>query len=84
MKSCQAPWKVKIATVARAGLVSGRTMLHQMRVSLAPSIRAASDSSMGMLRMNWRSKKIRKAFPKKDRIHSGIMVPSIFRSLKIR
>ena len=60
-KSSHAPWKVKIALAARAGVHSGSTTLQKIRNSLAPSIRAASSSSSGMDSMYWRSRKMPKA-----------------------
>ena len=57
-KSSQAPWKVKIALAASAGLHSGSTTLQKIRNSLAPSMRAASSRSSGIDSMYWRSRKI--------------------------
>ena len=43
---------VKIALVIRAGLISGRMIEKKIRRCPAPSMRAASSMSRGMLRMN--------------------------------
>ena len=43
--------------------------------SPAPSTRAASDSSSGIVRKNWRSRKIENASPKKLGTISGLSVP---------
>ena len=45
-------------TLAMAGLLSGRMMRHQMAKSEAPSMRAASSSSMGMVLIYWRMRKM--------------------------
>jgi hypothetical protein len=53
--------KVKTASTATAGRAMGRTIELRMRSRLAPSTRAASSSSLGMLRKNCRSRKVPKA-----------------------
>ena len=45
-----------------------------MRSRLAPSIRAASSNSIGIVRKNWRSKKMKKASPKKEGTINGSRV----------
>jgi hypothetical protein len=50
-------------------------MRQKMASSLQPSMRAASDSSLGMVRKNWRSKKMLKAPPKNAGTHNGSSVP---------
>lgn len=47
----------KIATTASAGRHSGSMIRVKMRQSPAPSIRAASMSSSGIVSMYWRSRK---------------------------
>ena len=53
--------KAKTARVASAGPDSGRMIRQKHPQRLAPSIRAASSSSNGMPRKNWRSRKTPKA-----------------------
>ena len=50
------------ASVESAGTDSGSTILTRAPIRLQPSIRAASSSSMGRVRKNWRSMKMPKAF----------------------
>ena len=50
--------KVKMAAVASDGRMTGITTCHQMRSSLAPSIRAASSRSLGTVLKACRSRKI--------------------------
>ena len=58
VKSFQANMKLKIATVAIAGFESGMMIVHQIRKRPAPSISAASSSSIGNVRKNCRSMKM--------------------------
>ena len=53
-------WSTKetTASVASAGLESGRTTRRKIVHSPAPSSRAASSSSRGIVRKNWRNRKI--------------------------
>lgn len=64
-KSFQAPLKEKMATVIKPGFVNGTMICHQICKWPAPSRIAASISSSGMANMNWRSKKMKKALPRK-------------------
>ena len=48
---------------------------QKMPHSLQPSIRAASLSSSGMVRKNWRMRKMLNALPKNAGTHSGLSVP---------
>ena len=57
--------KVKIATVTSAGFISGKMIRTKMPYTDAPSIFAASSRSRGMPRMNWTSRKTKKAPPPK-------------------
>ena len=57
-KSFHAAWKVKMATVASAGMESGRITRHRICSVLAPSMMAASSKSGGMVRKNCRSRKM--------------------------
>jgi hypothetical protein len=57
-RSFHAPSRVKIASVARAGLASGSTIRQKTPNVLHPSIRAASSSSRGSDRKNWRIRKM--------------------------
>ena len=43
----------KIELVTRAGFISGSMIERKIRTCPAPSMRAASSSSRGRLRMNW-------------------------------
>ena len=63
--------KVKIVSVATAGMQSGMTMRPKIISSLAPSIRAASISSLGIVRMNWRIRKMPKAETMNGKIRAG-------------
>ena len=47
-----------IASVASAGNESGKTILNRIPSREVPSIRAASSSSIGSVRKNWRNMKI--------------------------
>lgn len=58
MKSFHEPMKVKMVKVTSTGLSIGSTIWKKMRISLAPSMRAASISSSGMLRAYWRTRKM--------------------------
>jgi hypothetical protein len=51
-KAFQLPMKLKIASVASAGLTRGITILMNMPNSETPSILAASSRSSGMVDMN--------------------------------
>ena len=51
------------ATAAMAGLASRTTTVVRIRTSPQPSTRAASRYSSGIVRKNWRSRKIEKASP---------------------
>jgi hypothetical protein len=61
IRSFQEPSSVKIVRVANAGLASGSTMRQNTPKVVQPSMRAASSSSMGSDRKNWRIKKMPKA-----------------------
>ena len=67
--------KLNSATATIAGLASGTITFHRICSSLAPSTRIASDSSLGMVMKNWRSRKIEKASPKKLGMIRGLSVP---------
>jgi hypothetical protein len=71
MKSVHAHTNEKSATVATAGFDIGATSRHRIAHSLQPSSRAASINSCGSVRKNWRSIKIRNAFPKNAGTISG-------------
>ncbi len=60
----------------RAGIDSGTTIERRIRSSLAPSMRAASDSSRGMPRKNWRSRKMKNGLPRNVGTISGRNVPT--------
>src|SRR6266567_8462221 len=60
--------KVMRPAVIRAGTERGRTMLQRKRRCPAPSIRAASASSLGIERKNWRKRKMEKALAMKGTI----------------
>src|ERR1700675_3970262 len=64
-KSFQEYRNWKRATAVMAGLARGTITLIITWNSLAPSTLAASDSSCGIVKKNWRSKKIVNASPKK-------------------
>src|SRR5947209_2979416 len=81
-KLFQVHQKLKVTTVAIAGLLSGTMMLQRICKTFAPSIRAASSSSRGIVEKNWRSMKIRKAFPKNERTNSGHSVFTAWTSRK--
>src|SRR5205809_7540729 len=55
------PRNVMSPAVISAGIERGRTMLQRNRRCPAPSIRAASESSLGIDRKNCRIRKIEKA-----------------------
>ena len=55
-----------------AGFASGTITRVMICHSLAPSIRAASESSSGMVRKNCRSRKIENASPKNRGMISGL------------
>ena len=57
-KSFQDHMNWMIASVASAGSDSGSTILNRMPSREVPSIRAASSSSIGSVRKNWRSMKM--------------------------
>ena len=57
MYMSQASRKVKTASATSAGLHSGSTIIQKMRSSDAPSIRAESIRSLGMLSMYCRIRK---------------------------
>jgi len=50
-----------MATVARAVLDKGKIIFQKMRTEEAPSSLAASSRSLGMVKKNWRSRKMKKA-----------------------
>ena len=52
-------------------MASGRTTMRKMFHSEQPSILAASDSSSGMVRKNWRRRKILNALPNQAGTQSG-------------
>jgi hypothetical protein len=70
-KSFHVAWKAKIATANKTGFDSGSMIRHQIPSSFAPSIRAASTRSAGIVRKNCRIKKINKGVPKKAGATSG-------------
>src|SRR5262245_57179002 len=57
-KVFQLPTNAYSATVSKAGVDRGTTTRHRYRRWLAPSSWLASQSSFGMLRKNWRSRKM--------------------------
>ena len=57
MYSFQLAMKAKMVTVARTGLARGMMMPVKVRRRLEPSMNAASSSSRGMVRKNWRRRK---------------------------
>ena len=59
-----------------AGQDSGTMIRSRIRRSLAPSIRAASDSSFGIPRKNWRSRKMKNGLPRNVGTMSGRYVPT--------
>ena len=61
--ACQAARKLISATVMIAGAESGSRMAHKNRKREQPSMNAASSSSLGMPRKNWRNKKMAKTLP---------------------
>src|SRR3954447_24924548 len=63
--------KAKIATVASAGLESGKIIDVKIRQVDAPSIRAASSRSRGMVIKNWRSRKMKNGKPNQAGMISG-------------
>ena len=78
--------KVNSPTVARAGLESGSTICHHSRNSEQPSMRAWSIRSRGMVRKNCRSRKMKKALPKKAGTLRGrkvLIQPSLRNTMKI-
>ena len=82
-KSFQLYRKLKSATAAIAGLASGTITRSIICSSPAPSTRAASESSFGIVRKNWRSRKIENASPKKLGTISGFSEPIQPRCTKI-
>ncbi len=50
--------KLVIVTTASTGLESGSTIFQKIRIRPAPSMSAASSSSPGSDRKNWRSRKM--------------------------
>src|SRR5688572_27324680 len=59
------------ATVAKAGFDRGKKMRQKIPKVEAPSRRAASSSSFGIVIKNWRSRKIKKGQPNQAGIISG-------------
>ena len=57
-KLVQTPMKVKMPSVASAGPESGMMMRHRMVNWPAPPMVAASSSSRGKVRTNWRSRNV--------------------------
>ena len=55
--------KAKIARLASAGLASGSSTRQKICNELAPSTRAASSYSRGIVRKNWRSRKTPNELP---------------------
>ena len=64
----------KSATAAIAGFARRTTTRVRMRTSPQPSTRAASRYSSGIVRKNWRSRKIEKASPNQFGMISGASV----------
>ena len=60
-KSFQTPTTAKIDTTPRMGREMGSTIDHRVRIGLAPSIAAASRSSLGIESKNRLSRKMLKA-----------------------
>jgi hypothetical protein len=56
-KSFHAERKAKMASAASTGCDSGRMIREKTCQGPAPSMRAASSSSRGIVRKNWRSRK---------------------------
>ena len=67
--------KLNSATATMAGLASGMITRQRICRCPPPSTRIASVSSCGMVRKNWRSRKIEKASPKKLGMIRGLSVP---------
>src|SRR5262249_47122494 len=65
----------KSATAAMPGLARRRTTVVRIRNSPQPSTRAASKYSSGMVRKNWRRRKIENASPSQLGMISGHSVP---------
>src|SRR5215217_2224545 len=76
--------KVITATVASTGVESGSTTCVKICHSFAPSTRAASESSGGMVLKNWRSRKISKALAKNEGTISGTFSSFVFRFCALR
>jgi len=64
---------VMMATVARAGRTDGKRMSHQMRSSLAPSIRPASSRSSGTVRKAWRRRKMLNTLARLGKINAKML-----------
>ena len=60
-KSFHAERKAKMASAASTGWDRGTTIREKTCQALAPSMSAASSSSWGIVRKNWRSRKTPKA-----------------------
>ena len=67
--------EVMSPTVTRTGTDNGRTTLRRNRRCPAPSIRAASDSSVGIERKCCRSRKIENTFARNGMICTWIVFP---------
>jgi len=71
------PWRGRgigtaiLQALQAAGRASGKMICHRICSSDAPSILAASDSSRGIPRKNWRKRKMKNALPKKQGTMSG-------------
>src|SRR5262245_38528279 len=74
--------KVKMMTVAMAGLLRGTITFQITCQTFAPSIRAASSSSLGIEEKNCRNMKIKKALPKNERMNKGQSVFTILSRVK--
>ena len=57
------------------GLLRGRMICQKIRHSLHPSMRAASDRSLGMVMKNWRSRKTLNAPARNEPTQSGRRLP---------
>ena len=75
-KSFQVHRNMITARVARAGPDSGRTILNSTPRREAPSILAASSSSMGSVRKNCRSRKMPNGVTRLGRISAGSVFTS--------
>ena len=70
-KLFQVPVKTTMARVVRAGPIKGSMICARMRAGPAPSMRAASSSSSGMVSRYWRSRKTPKMLVSEGRMRDA-------------